>query len=441
MPTEKERVYSIWTSMKARCSNENDKDYSRYGGRGISVCQRWRDSFEDFSKDMGPRKSGETVERLNNDGNYEPKNCKWVDRATQSRNRNHAKADNQLNLFAATHEFDAEIFSTGKWNGDTYSESDLQDIVSNYNALAEAVKPPVKLGHAWKEGQPALGWVKKLKLAGNKIVATLTDVPQIVYDAIKAGRYKRVSSEIYWNYKSKAGKTYNYVLKAVALLGADIPAVSDLNDLTAYLSQITANDGTFDRVASYELEVGDDFKIITPKAKPTKEHDMDAKETKVFQDKIDAAEAKAKAAEEKAKADADKLKKFEEQQVKDRQEARIKAFTDECEVLVKAGKMTPAERDGLVKDIPTFKYTDDGFLVPFISLKEFAETRAILDTGEHGESGTGEGKTKEYTGASDELADRAKKYSVENKVDYEVAAKAILEQDSDLAERYKMDDA
>jgi hypothetical protein len=80
--------YSIWTSMKSRCNNPNDKDYAYYGGKGVKVCQKWQDSFEDFMKDMGPRPKGFTIERLNNDGNYEPRNCKWVSRADQSRNRN-----------------------------------------------------------------------------------------------------------------------------------------------------------------------------------------------------------------------------------------------------------------------------------------------------------------------------------------------------------------
>jgi hypothetical protein len=358
---------------------------------------------------------------------------------------NDKKKNDQLDLFAKTHEFDAEIFSVGSWNGDKYSESDLQDIADNFNALADNVKPPVKLGHAWKEGQPALGWVKTLKRIGSKLVATLTDVPQIVYDAIQAGRYKRVSSEIYWNYKSKAGKTYNYVLKAVALLGADIPAVSDLKDLAAYLTQISANDGSFERVASYELEVGENFKIKTKE--PDKKPDKQRKDKKMADDDVKKYEEKVRVAEETAKIEAEKreaaeakLKKFTEQQAADQEKARIKAFKDECEALVKDGKLTPAERDKLVEGIPTFKYTEDGFLVPFISLKEVAESRQILDTGEHGEGGGDVKDKKEYESASDELADRAKAYSAKHNVSYTEAADKVLVADEKLAERYKLED-
>lgn len=73
--------------MKLRCSNPNTKGYSRYGGRGIQVCDRWRDSFSAFLADMGPRPSPRhSVERRNNDGNYEPDNCYWATDAEQTRN-------------------------------------------------------------------------------------------------------------------------------------------------------------------------------------------------------------------------------------------------------------------------------------------------------------------------------------------------------------------
>lgn len=70
--------YYVWCGMKSRCFNENNKSYKNYGGRGITVCDRWRDSFENFYKDMGPRPSStHQIDRINNDGNYEPDNCKW----------------------------------------------------------------------------------------------------------------------------------------------------------------------------------------------------------------------------------------------------------------------------------------------------------------------------------------------------------------------------
>lgn len=79
------RVYQTWGSMLNRCRHESNKEYHRYGGRGIIVCERWqgRNGFQNFMADMGEPSAGDTIERINNDGNYEPSNCKWIPRAAQ----------------------------------------------------------------------------------------------------------------------------------------------------------------------------------------------------------------------------------------------------------------------------------------------------------------------------------------------------------------------
>lgn len=78
-----------WLGMKDRCYNPNNKKYYLYGGRGIVVCDRWRDSFENFLADMGQRPSTKhSIDRYpNKDGNYEPSNCRWATVAEQNRNR------------------------------------------------------------------------------------------------------------------------------------------------------------------------------------------------------------------------------------------------------------------------------------------------------------------------------------------------------------------
>ena len=99
------KTKQCWADMKQRCYNPNSQQYKNYGLRGIFVCTRWLESFENFLSDMGNKPDGLTLERINTNGNYEPANCKWADSFEQARNKR------------TTHkfEFDGKYMTMREW--------------------------------------------------------------------------------------------------------------------------------------------------------------------------------------------------------------------------------------------------------------------------------------------------------------------------------------
>lgn len=106
--------YETWRGMRERCLNPNHGSYARYGGRGITVCASWENSFEAFLADMGPRLTGCTLDRINNDGPYSPENCRWATTIQQARNKSHHRlieVDGQVMTASAF----AETLGVGMW--------------------------------------------------------------------------------------------------------------------------------------------------------------------------------------------------------------------------------------------------------------------------------------------------------------------------------------
>jgi hypothetical protein len=125
--------YNIWKGMKRRCYNKNYRQYKDYGGRGITICDRWLESFVNFYQDMGPRPNPNmNIERIDNNKGYEPSNCKWATTKEQNRNKNCNKipdkqtADNIRQLYSTnnyTQQQLSVLFSC--------SENTIWDIINN----------------------------------------------------------------------------------------------------------------------------------------------------------------------------------------------------------------------------------------------------------------------------------------------------------------------
>lgn len=132
--------YNIWRSMKTRCYNKKNKSYKYYGGRGIIVCKQWHSSFYGFItflKDMGIKPFlGAQIDRINNDGNYEPENCRWTTLTENIRNSSHTK----LTMNKAV-----EIRKKYKYGGKTQTE------LGNIYGVAYCTINDVIVQKTWRE--------------------------------------------------------------------------------------------------------------------------------------------------------------------------------------------------------------------------------------------------------------------------------------------------
>ena len=316
-----------------------------------------------------------------------------------------------------------EIFSTGIWNGDRYSEKDLDAMIENFDDVG--FEPPVKLGHneeqsELQDGQPALGYISKIYKVGSKLVADFKELPKKVYDAIKRGNYKRVSSEIYWNYKAN-GSTFNRVLKAVALLGADIPAVTNLESI----------EGLYSNMGTGEVK-----------------YHYNGKESEIMEEKHDEVSVN------KYEEEISQLRKEKEEVMKEYQahkdEIKKTNIASYMESLKTEGKILPVQYKEVEALLSTateekvFSYSKDE---KEVNLSQFELVKSILDNmpkvvefAEISEEGGEPIVATEYDNAGVEVDRRAKLYISNKKAEnYGEAIKAVLADDEELAEKYELE--
>jgi hypothetical protein len=134
--------YLTWQSIKTRCYNKNHKDYNYYGARGITVCERWKNCFKSFYKDMGARPSKlHSIDRINGSLGYSPENCKWSTKKEQSENRKNSvmvKIGREIkNLSVWLNEFDIT------WSSYKYR-------MKNGMSMVEAITSPKRQGNRRK---------------------------------------------------------------------------------------------------------------------------------------------------------------------------------------------------------------------------------------------------------------------------------------------------
>ena len=333
---------------------------------------------------------------------------------------------------------EAEIFSAGNWNNETFTRDDLLEIARNFASLKPHIKPPLKFGHdenqtllGQSDGDPALGWVEQLRVKGERLLATFVGVPKVVYDAIKSQRYRRVSAEIYFNMR-RNGEVMGKALKAVALLGADLPAVTNLEDLTAFLT---------DR-PYHGLQVGDS-RVYTSLLSGTgivpfsEEHKQMSEHTQLEEMEDELRELRAYKADQEALHEAGQARR----RAHAFREARSDAL-EFCAEQRRAGHLPPALAGSLIRQIEdqAATFSEGGELkVSFGWVRDFIATApAALPMGEVGHSAPDPaGGIAEPDNPSDVLAGLASAKMVEMNLTYGQAAEYVLKTNPALAQAYR----
>lgn len=339
---------------------------------------------------------------------------------------------------------DVEIFATGKHRGSEVvdiTENDLQEMVKSFNELSGTggFQPVLKLGHddvqkffGARKGAPNLGFVEKLRIEGSKILADFTNIPDALFDLIKQRRFNSVSIEMFPKTEFN-GKQFKNVLTAVALLGAELPAVKGLKDLAATL---------------FTEEAEKDF----PGEKiELKEQDMPFSQEQV-DTLVDAAVAKATKeakAEFTVQLDAVTVERDDALKARDTAQESLRTFEADIEKqsatamvdkAIEEGKLLPAQKDAALAFAMnvsgTIKMGDKETSASKLFTDFIDSLPTKVDLSEKGEGNANESNFVSAADQVDALAKAKVSASSDGKMDYATARQIVLSEDADLKARY-----
>lgn len=329
-----------------------------------------------------------------------------------------------------------EIFRTGTWNGDKYTVRDLDDIVDSFSK--QGFQVPIKLGHKEESGDKAFGWVKGIRRIGDKLIADFGDLSENVYNAIKSRSFDSVSSEIFFNLK-RGTDVFRRALKAVALLGAEIPAVAGLKPLRESFTLPTGL--MIDSIHAHTLD-REDFKMTDAEL----QIELTKSQEQIKQLTADLEASKKKETET---AEFKKLQAEYQNTVKELKEMQDQARTNSVEKILESIKV-PAYREYLR---PLAELSVGGSIAKEykigdkqLSPKDLTESliaRINEDAEKMFKTVGGKpvkqtsGKETESDNPADELDSEVQAYMKEHSTDdYMKATRSVLAADPDLAERY-----
>ncbi len=311
-----------------------------------------------------------------------------------------------------------EVFAVGTWNDFKFVEVDLIEIARNTEGLRTAGKhkPPLKFGHdpnqtllGQEDGDPALGWVENIRAVGDKLIADFVNVPDIVIDAIGKGLFRQVSVEL--RHIDNTG----WILTAVAIIGADLPAVNTLQDLQAFL--------TIDPAAGNPEHGKDDFPVLNfSAAEPTLSGVLPmTDEEKKLQEEREAFE------KERAEFSVQKAR-IEAEQAETRFAGTKAKALEPYDEMVKMGQLTPALREEIAVSFEAqktnFTKTESPLMLPPDIGVKMAKLSATMPNGEQARDDGGKDKDGDLS-ADIAFANKAKSIAIEKSISYSKAADIV----------------